>query len=75
MRGVDLIFEAKPLEFEFNGRKIRGNCELETKNTLIVHGKIYPKRSIRNLEVGGRRKSKVCYERSLEERLKRLLAK
>ncbi|MDP7975891.1 hypothetical protein [Tardisphaera saccharovorans] len=73
MKAVDLVFEGKHVEFEFNGKKVGGECELETKNTLVVKGKTYPKRSLAGLKVEGRSISRVFYERSLEERLKRLL--
>ncbi len=74
MKALDLVFEGKRVEFEFNGRKVSGTCELETKNTLLVDGKTYPKRSLTGLKVEARGVSRVFYERSLEERLKRLLA-
>jgi len=70
---VDLVFEGKRVEFKFNGKKVSGTCELETKNTLVVEGKTYPKRSLTGLKVEGMGVSRVFYERSLEERLKRLL--
>ncbi|WP_449463175.1 hypothetical protein PQ610_02495 [Tardisphaera miroshnichenkoae] len=74
MKAVELVFEGKRVDFEFNGKKVGGICELETKNTLVVDGKTYPKRSLTGLKVEGRVISRVFYERSLEERLKRLLA-
>lgn len=74
MRVLDLVLEGKFLNFSFGGRQVSGTCQLETKNTLVVSGKVYPKAGIKGLTVEGRPVSKAFYSRSVEERLKRVLS-
>jgi len=71
VRLLDLVFDGKRLEFEFNGALVRGICEFETARTLMVSGKVYPKASIKDLRVEGKRIPPFEYRRALEERLKR----
>gem|GEM_PF-6720936 len=35
------------------GREVRGQCQVETRNTLMVGGKVYPKKTLSYLRVQG----------------------
>ncbi|MGC8630867.1 MAG: hypothetical protein ACP5T2_00315 [Thermoprotei archaeon] len=73
MKLLDFIFEGKTVEFVFNGYAVSGICELETKNTLVIKGKVYPKSSIKSFLVEGKRVPRYYYGKSVEERLKRVM--
>jgi len=49
----DTVLEGREVSFRFMGREVRGQCQVETRNTLMVGEKVYPKKTLSYLRVQG----------------------
>ncbi|MDP7974606.1 MAG: hypothetical protein ACP5UI_00570 [Thermoprotei archaeon] len=72
MKVPDTVLEGREVSFRFMGRDVKGQCQVETRNTLTVGEKVYPKKVLSSFSVQGH---PVPVERlmgaSLVDRLKR----